>query len=256
MLNRISITFLLIGTCCNALGQTLINGSFESPVVPCPPYYLYVPSQASITSWTLTGTGTGEQTYISNFAAPGSPYPGKGSGTNSIPSLSGNQSLRLSYGDTISQIISNCVPGIPLSLKFSGTLVNVSGILRVSFGAYSNDFTASGLNALLVIPQDTNVLLSFSAICPAYDNSKEGIILDSISLTAFTSTPASLSIATYPGISIVGVVGANYLLEYADALQPTNWVALTNLTLSFSPYLFVDTSVPNGQSRFYRAISQ
>jgi len=78
-----------------------------------------------------------------------------------------------------------------------------------------------------------------------------------------TSSPAVLAIAGgatldlhfYAGIRIDGVVGLNYRVDYAEALaQTTNWLALTNLTLSSSPFLLFDIQSTNSPKRFYRAV--
>jgi hypothetical protein len=78
-----------------------------------------------------------------------------------------------------------------------------------------------------------------------------------------TSSPAVLAIAGgptldlhfYAGITIDGTVGLNYRVDYAESLaQTNNWLALTNLTLSSSPFLLFDIQSTNSPKRFYRAV--
>jgi formylglycine-generating enzyme required for sulfatase activity len=59
---------------------------------------------------------------------------------------------------------------------------------------------------------------------------------------------------SYPGLTITGTVGATYPIQYVNAVSNVNstWITLTNLVLPSSPYLFLDTSAPNVQKRFYR----
>jgi hypothetical protein len=65
--------------------------------------------------------------------------------------------------------------------------------------------------------------------------------------------PATLNIAAYAGITIIGTVGRTYVVQYATDIGSTNWLSLTNVILPYSPYLFFDTSGPMSSRRFYRA---
>lgn len=68
-------------------------------------------------------------------------------------------------------------------------------------------------------------------------------------------TPASLAMQMYAGLTITGQAGATYQIQYSTNLSnPTNWIALTNLTLPTSPYLFVDATSVNRSASFYRAV--
>lgn len=61
-----------------------------------------------------------------------------------------------------------------------------------------------------------------------------------------------LALRLYPGLTIDGLAGRLYRIEASDSIQ-TNWQALTNLTLPYSPYLWMDTA-PGQARRFYRAV--
>lgn len=64
-----------------------------------------------------------------------------------------------------------------------------------------------------------------------------------------------LAIQMYAGLTITGVSGATYQIQYSTNLNsPTNWTTLTNLTLPSSPYLFFDVSSAGQPMRFYRAL--
>ena len=80
-----------------------------------------------------------------------------------------------------------------------------------------------------------------------------------VSNVAGTTTSACaqltvLGINMYSGLTIYGSVGANYRVEYLNALNNTNWQTLTNLALPVSPHLVIDADSPNHAKRFYRAI--
>lgn len=70
--------------------------------------------------------------------------------------------------------------------------------------------------------------------------------------------PATLMIALYPGLTVQGSVGCQYRIDYTTLLNSnpglTVWTTLTNVALSSSPFLFVDTT-PGSANRFYRAIA-
>ena len=75
-----------------------------------------------------------------------------------------------------------------------------------------------------------------------------------------TVNPAWVALGMYPGLTIDGVVGKNYGIQYITNVSHTNdWTTLTTLILTQSVQLWVDTSVnasvgTNAQ-RFYRVIA-
>ena len=71
--------------------------------------------------------------------------------------------------------------------------------------------------------------------------------------------PAGVSVALYPGVTIDGVVGYNYIIQSTATLSNTNsWVTMTNLTLTQPIELWIDTntdaSLPGNDSRFYQVL--
>lgn len=65
--------------------------------------------------------------------------------------------------------------------------------------------------------------------------------------------PAGVSIALYAGVTVEGVVGRTYQIQYTTDLSNTNsWQVATNLTLQTSPQLWVDISTPAINKRYYR----
>ena len=70
--------------------------------------------------------------------------------------------------------------------------------------------------------------------------------------------PAAINIGLYAGLTIHGSIGCQYRIDYTTFLNSnpnlTVWTPLTTVTLTSSPYLFVDTTVVSG-SRFYRAVA-
>jgi len=61
----------------------------------------------------------------------------------------------------------------------------------------------------------------------------------------------------YPLLSLSGMSGGNFVVQYSSNLAATNWMNLLSLTnLSTNPYQFSDPSGVGQAARFYRAIMQ
>jgi hypothetical protein len=67
------------------------------------------------------------------------------------------------------------------------------------------------------------------------------------------SPSSSLAISTYPGVSIIGTPGLIYQIQCATNLN-SNWITLTNFSLPYSPYLWIDTSSTAIGQKFYRSV--
>lgn len=76
------------------------------------------------------------------------------------------------------------------------------------------------------------------------------------SVEAFTPSTLIGNISTYPGLSLVGLVGTTNRIDFKTDLSATNWNVLTNLILPSSPYLFIDPTPATTGKRFYRVVEQ
>jgi hypothetical protein len=71
----------------------------------------------------------------------------------------------------------------------------------------------------------------------------------------------TLDLHTFAGVTITGVVGRPYRIDYADKItggsttDPINWSVLTNLFLPSSPFRFIDFTSTSATPRYYRAVS-
>ena len=78
------------------------------------------------------------------------------------------------------------------------------------------------------------------------------VISDSATLTM---NPAGVALALYAGVTIQGVVGKTYGIQYsADLTQANAWAGLTNLTLTQPVQLWYETQPANQPRRFYRVV--
>jgi hypothetical protein len=77
-----------------------------------------------------------------------------------------------------------------------------------------------------------------------------------VSSNAFlTVSPAGVSFALYAGITIRGVPGYIYGIQYTTDLSNTNsWQGITNVTLSTSTGFWLDTQPAGLPQRYYRVV--
>jgi hypothetical protein len=116
----------------------------------------------------------------------------------------------------------------------------------------------------VAVPNGTNAMLSFDAI--QFTNSGLYSVVVTSPYGSVTNTPAQvvvnpagISFGLYPGLTISGVVGYNYIIRRTVDLSDTNaWVTMTNLTLAEPVELWVDTSVdaslPANPHHFYQVL--
>ena len=73
-------------------------------------------------------------------------------------------------------------------------------------------------------------------------------------LTVLPAGSPGLSIASYAGLSVTGIVGRTYRIEYTTALPAANtWQTAAQLLLTTSPQFWIDFDSPLSPRRFYRA---
>ena len=68
-------------------------------------------------------------------------------------------------------------------------------------------------------------------------------------------TISKTALQSYWGVTITGAVGANCEIQFSENLLGSTWSPLTNFTLPTSPYLYIDTTSPSPQARFYRLLT-
>jgi len=78
---------------------------------------------------------------------------------------------------------------------------------------------------------------------------------DSSADSGQTASPASLSIRLYAGVTIDGVIGQTYGIEYCtDLNDPTAWRGLANVTLSATKQTWFDPQPALERQRYYRIV--
>ncbi|MCX8155420.1 MAG: LamG domain-containing protein [Verrucomicrobiae bacterium] len=66
----------------------------------------------------------------------------------------------------------------------------------------------------------------------------------------------ALALQMYAGVTINGIIGETYVIEYATQLNSHVWNTVTNITLQHTPFTFIDWNSPGNTARFYRAVLQ
>jgi formylglycine-generating enzyme required for sulfatase activity len=69
------------------------------------------------------------------------------------------------------------------------------------------------------------------------------------------AAPVITDTAMVPRFTIQSDLGVTNQIQYCTSLNQTNWVGLTNLVVTQSPYRFVDTDAPPAPRRFYRVLA-
>jgi len=62
-------------------------------------------------------------------------------------------------------------------------------------------------------------------------------------------------VGAMPQFGVQSVLGVTNQIQYCSNLNQTNWVVLTNLVVTESPYWFVDVGAPPAPRRFYRVLA-
>jgi len=74
-------------------------------------------------------------------------------------------------------------------------------------------------------------------------------------MAAQGAAPVITDTALVPRFTIQSDLGVTNQIQYITNLTQTNWVVLTNLVVTQSPYWFVDVDAPPAPRRFYRVLA-
>lgn len=155
-----------------------------------------------------------------------------------------------------SDVLTRSSPVVTLQPK--GTGVYEGGTARFSVAAFGTDpISYQWRHNQQPLPGQTNTSLVISHAQVADAGEYDVVISNEAGVT--TSQPAWLavswlSIARYAGLTLLGEVGSAVTIEYAESVNNTNWLVLTNLILPSSPYTWIDYDSPNHPFRFYRGV--
>jgi hypothetical protein len=83
------------------------------------------------------------------------------------------------------------------------------------------------------------------------------VLSDKATVTVVPAAPRlALEIADSEALlTLEGPTGFTYRVEYSTNLSATSWTTLVELSLSTSPFTFIDSAWTNSAARLYRAIA-
>ena len=116
-------------------------------------------------------------------------------------------------------------------------------------GSFSQSSYANGAGALARFAGATGVCLSQGMIFVA-DSANQRVRFISFNPQPQPVTGADLSIASYAGVTLTGLVGRTYQVQ--SSLDMSTWRTEATLLLTASPYLWIDQHAIGG-NKFYRA---
>jgi len=118
----------------------------------------------------------------------------------------------------------------------------------------------SNLSLLTLRPHLLKILIAVFSTSSISDVLVSNVVSDVTTAPALLMVnPAGVAIGLYPGLTIDGVVGKTYGIQYSPSVTATNtWTTLTNLVLSQPVQLWLDTSVDTSSGvqpqRYYRVV--
>lgn len=108
----------------------------------------------------------------------------------------------------------------------------------------------------IVIPGANTATLTLTNLTPELAGAYTVVVSSTNGSTL--SQPAHVTLTSLtmrPTILVAGTPGMNYQIVYAELIKPTNWLVLTNFSLPYSPYHFVDFTAQGRPQRFYRVLA-
>ncbi len=153
--------------------------------------------------------------------------------------------------------------------KWTAPVTGMAAIntLGSSFDTILAVYTGSSVGGLTLITNNDDFngpqsYITFPAVAGveyqiAVDGFGSGVGASEGSVRLNVGLPPSLSIGLLPGnvrLSLEGIVGASYQIEYKNDLNTISWTTLTSFVLPSSPFTF-STIPPIGSNVFYRAVT-
>ncbi|MEY4201225.1 MAG: hypothetical protein RLZZ265_2965 [Verrucomicrobiota bacterium] len=143
------------------------------------------------------------------------------------------------------------ITGEPASLTFgsAGTTLTVTA---TGSAPLTYQWRLNGTN----LPNATNATLAVAGFA-ANAGSYRVVVANSVG--SVTSSEALLSFLEgprfYASVSLSGILGRQYRVDVAEILNATtNWLTLTNLTLTTNPTTVIDPASAGVSNRYYRAV--
>jgi hypothetical protein len=161
-------------------------------------------------------------------------YAAQSAGKCKRPWITSQPQSQLGYwADNITFTVA-AMGSAPLSYQWQFNNTPISGANGSSLLLTNLDFTNAGIYSV-VISNTTGMIMSSNA--------------------NLTINPSGVSVDLYAGVTITGVSGKTYGVQFTTDLSNTNsWQGLTNVTLSGTNAVWYDPQPANHPKRYYRVV--
>jgi hypothetical protein len=224
----------------------ILNGGFELPGLPANTNILYLTDGSTyISGWTAINDTAGQPLFYGNTDLNDAVLNGEyGVVLNQGSGL--RTTFRTEFGLFYELGLwlrpddcNGCRTPAPLRITLNGTVLTLPIESGWSYQAIQF-FSTNSVNTVELFNQSST---------PDFKR----WTIDDVSVRKVQG--ALLGVRLQPVVTIEGTIGAKYQIQAATNLHAPLWTTLTNITLSNSPTLFLDTNFTgNLQQRVYRAI--
>jgi DNA-binding beta-propeller fold protein YncE len=129
------------------------------------------------------------------------------------------------------------------------SVTTVAGLGTAGFANGGKDVAMFAYPSGVTVAPDGNLVVADTG-----NHRIRGIRLNSAATNATTNSFLVMDLK--PMLTIYGVAGNTYRIDYSEELMPSQWIPLTNVTLAGSSYTWVDPRSDGGRKRLYRAVRQ
>jgi hypothetical protein len=268
------IGLAVVGVALGSFGQTIQNGSFELPghgQLPDPTALVYPLSDgvrfggwtawfkempagdSGIAGWAVGGGGID---YFVN-CGPLISWPSASEGEYFIDLVQNSSG----QGGSVSQLVTGLQAGISYYVFFdvyqgglsAGTTITAKGgsVTRAILNTIPERWQTHSLKFTA-----TNASTTVSFATPATGALNISVYLDNVRISTLSNAPVTLAPKKFLGVSVGGVLGKTYRIEYSDSLPAASWTFFTRVTLTNNPTWVYDEITPISAKRFYRSVEE
>ncbi len=194
--------------------------------------------------------------------------------TNQLIAFGGAGSVQVAYNPSlnITTLIPLAPPGPPtpvFSVNPANTVVSLGGTATFTATAapatgYSWQFNSAPLTDGNGISGSTTATLTVANFSVAETGVYSVVATNANASSQYRgfafsqgATASAESFSLYPVVTVNGVNGSTYVVQYATSLTPpVTWTTLATVTAGAGPLYVVDTATPLSIQRFYRVIQQ
>lgn len=230
----------------------LFNGNFESPGLPAGEDMKFLTNGSTyITGWAAIDDSVGQPPFYGNTDLNDAVFSGEYGLV-----LNQESGIRTVFRTEVGAFYElglwlrpddcrGCVTPAPLRVTITGNSTSRPIITSVSLEIIE------GWTRQTVQFFATHSINTLELYNPASTSDFKRYTIDDVSIQKVAG--AVLGASLRPVVTVEGDIGAKYQIQSATNLNAPLWTTLTNLTLSNSPTLFLDTN-PAAPHRIYRAI--